>query len=71
MTVCQVKLSNGLLIHGPQCHSENEAKEKAALFALQQLVRTVHDFSIKCFISLCRKLVFHSLVTFKYFHRDP
>ncbi|XP_021108315.1 5'-3' exoribonuclease 1 isoform X2 [Heterocephalus glaber] len=37
MTVCQVKLSNGLLVHGPQCRSENEAKEKAALFALQQL----------------------------------
>nr|KAF6476912.1 5'-3' exoribonuclease 1 [Rousettus aegyptiacus] len=37
MTVCQVKLSNGLMVHGPQCHSENEAKEKAALFALQQL----------------------------------
>ncbi|XP_053528818.1 5'-3' exoribonuclease 1 isoform X1 [Artibeus jamaicensis] len=37
LTVCQVKLSNGLLVHGPQCHSENEAKEKAALFALQQL----------------------------------
>ncbi|XP_053774489.1 5'-3' exoribonuclease 1 isoform X1 [Desmodus rotundus] len=37
MTVCQVKLSNGLLVQGPQCHSENEAKEKAALFALQQL----------------------------------
>nr|XP_019609139.1 PREDICTED: 5'-3' exoribonuclease 1 isoform X2 [Rhinolophus sinicus] len=37
MTVCQVKLSNGLLVHGPQCHSENEAKEKASLFALQQL----------------------------------
>ncbi|XP_030071789.1 5'-3' exoribonuclease 1 isoform X2 [Microcaecilia unicolor] len=37
LTVCQVKLSNGLLIHGPQCHSENEAKEKAALFALQRL----------------------------------
>ncbi|KFO21863.1 5'-3' exoribonuclease 1 [Fukomys damarensis] len=37
MTVCQVKLSNGLLVHGPQCHSENEAKEKAAVFALQQL----------------------------------
>nr|XP_060623773.1 5'-3' exoribonuclease 1 isoform X1 [Anolis sagrei ordinatus] len=37
MTVCQVKLSNGLLVHGPQCHSENEAKENAALFALQQL----------------------------------
>ncbi|XP_071070656.1 5'-3' exoribonuclease 1 isoform X3 [Dasypus novemcinctus] len=37
MTVCQVKLSNGLLVRGPQCHSENEAKEKAAFFALQQL----------------------------------
>ncbi|XP_048190904.1 5'-3' exoribonuclease 1 isoform X4 [Perognathus longimembris pacificus] len=37
MTVCQVKLSNGLLVLGPQCPSENEAKEKAALFALQQL----------------------------------
>ncbi|XP_028647913.1 5'-3' exoribonuclease 1 isoform X2 [Erpetoichthys calabaricus] len=37
MTVCQVKLSNGLLVHGPQCLSENEAKEKAALFALQRL----------------------------------
>ncbi|XP_068825307.1 5'-3' exoribonuclease 1-like [Capricornis sumatraensis] len=37
MTVCQVKLSNGLLVRGPQCHSENEAKEKAALFAIQQL----------------------------------
>lgn len=37
MTVCQVKLSNGLLVHGPQCHSESEAKERAALFALQQL----------------------------------
>lgn len=47
MTVCQVKLSNGLLVHGPQCHSENEAKEKAALFAIQQLVRTVHEFFTK------------------------
>uniref|UniRef100_A0A671RYU7 5'-3' exoribonuclease 1 n=1 Tax=Sinocyclocheilus anshuiensis TaxID=1608454 RepID=A0A671RYU7_9TELE len=37
LTVCQVKLSNGLLIHGPQCQSETEAKEKAALFALQRL----------------------------------
>ncbi|XP_041125946.1 5'-3' exoribonuclease 1-like isoform X1 [Polyodon spathula] len=37
MTVCQVKLSSGLLVHGPQCQSENEAKEKAALFALQRL----------------------------------
>uniref|UniRef100_A0A8C3LLH9 5'-3' exoribonuclease 1 n=1 Tax=Chrysolophus pictus TaxID=9089 RepID=A0A8C3LLH9_CHRPC len=37
MTVCHVKLSNGLLVHGPQCHSEAEAKEKAALFALQRL----------------------------------
>ncbi|ELK34946.1 5'-3' exoribonuclease 1 [Myotis davidii] len=38
MIVCQVKLPNGLLVHGPQCHSEEEAKDKAALFALQQLV---------------------------------
>ncbi|XP_059358130.1 5'-3' exoribonuclease 1 isoform X1 [Carassius carassius] len=37
LTVCQVKLSNGLLVHGPQCQSETEAKEKAALFALQRL----------------------------------
>ncbi|XP_051556406.1 5'-3' exoribonuclease 1-like isoform X2 [Myxocyprinus asiaticus] len=37
LTVCQVKLSNGLLVHGPQCHSETEAKEKAVLFALQRL----------------------------------
>lgn len=39
--VCQVKLSSGLLVHGPQSHSENEAKEKAALFALQRLVSVV------------------------------
>ncbi|MGH0145668.1 UNVERIFIED_CONTAM: hypothetical protein FKN15_015303 [Acipenser sinensis] len=37
MAVCQVKLSSGLLVHGPQCQSENEAEEKAALFALQRL----------------------------------
>uniref|UniRef100_A0A8D2BC73 5'-3' exoribonuclease 1 n=1 Tax=Sciurus vulgaris TaxID=55149 RepID=A0A8D2BC73_SCIVU len=37
MTVCQVRLPNGSLVHGPQCHSESEAKEKAALLALQQL----------------------------------
>uniref|UniRef100_A0A674DJR4 5'-3' exoribonuclease 1 n=1 Tax=Salmo trutta TaxID=8032 RepID=A0A674DJR4_SALTR len=37
LMVCQVKLSSGLLVHGPQSHSENEAKEKAALFALQRL----------------------------------
>ncbi|XP_047445399.1 5'-3' exoribonuclease 1 [Mugil cephalus] len=35
--VCQVKLSNGLMVHGPQCQSENEAKEKAAFFVLQRL----------------------------------
>ncbi|XP_015268972.1 PREDICTED: 5'-3' exoribonuclease 1 [Gekko japonicus] len=46
MTVCQVKLSNGLLIHGPQCHSENEAKEKAALFALQQLSSVGMNFPL-------------------------
>lgn len=37
LTVCQVKLSNGLLVHGPQCQSETEAREKASLFALQRL----------------------------------
>ncbi|OCT80912.1 5'-3' exoribonuclease 1 [Xenopus laevis] len=37
LTACQVKLSNGLIIAGPPCHTENEAKEKAALFALQRL----------------------------------
>ncbi|XP_056600072.1 5'-3' exoribonuclease 1 isoform X1 [Triplophysa dalaica] len=37
LMVCQVNLSNGLLVHGPQCQSETEAKEKAALFALQRL----------------------------------
>uniref|UniRef100_A0A8C9ZFL1 5'-3' exoribonuclease 1 n=1 Tax=Sander lucioperca TaxID=283035 RepID=A0A8C9ZFL1_SANLU len=37
--VCQVKLSNGLMVHGPQCQSENDAKEKAAFFALQRLVQ--------------------------------
>ncbi|KAM8726822.1 5'-3' exoribonuclease 1 isoform 1-T1 [Acanthopagrus schlegelii] len=35
--VCQVKLSNGLMVHGPQCQSENDAKERAAFFALQRL----------------------------------
>uniref|UniRef100_A0A669DKD4 5'-3' exoribonuclease 1 n=1 Tax=Oreochromis niloticus TaxID=8128 RepID=A0A669DKD4_ORENI len=35
--VCQVKLSNGLMVHGPQCQSEHDAKEKAAFFALQRL----------------------------------
>uniref|UniRef100_A0A3Q3S9C3 5'-3' exoribonuclease 1 n=1 Tax=Mastacembelus armatus TaxID=205130 RepID=A0A3Q3S9C3_9TELE len=30
--VCQVKLSNGLMVHGPQCQSESDAKEKAAFF---------------------------------------
>uniref|UniRef100_A0A672LHX9 5'-3' exoribonuclease 1 n=1 Tax=Sinocyclocheilus grahami TaxID=75366 RepID=A0A672LHX9_SINGR len=41
LTMCQVKLSNGLLVHGPQCQSETEAKEKAALFALQRLVTAI------------------------------
>uniref|UniRef100_A0AAX7SZG7 5'-3' exoribonuclease 1 n=1 Tax=Astatotilapia calliptera TaxID=8154 RepID=A0AAX7SZG7_ASTCA len=35
--LCQVKLSNGLMVHGPQCQSEHDAKEKAAFFALQRL----------------------------------
>ncbi|XP_041847708.1 5'-3' exoribonuclease 1 isoform X2 [Melanotaenia boesemani] len=37
LVVCQVKLSNGLMVHGPQCQSENDAKEKAAFFAVQRL----------------------------------
>uniref|UniRef100_A0A674EFL5 5'-3' exoribonuclease 1 n=1 Tax=Salmo trutta TaxID=8032 RepID=A0A674EFL5_SALTR len=37
LLVYQVKLSSGLVVQGPQCQSENEAKEKAALFALQRL----------------------------------
>ncbi|XP_078266540.1 5'-3' exoribonuclease 1 isoform X2 [Rhinoraja longicauda] len=40
LKVCQVKLANGLLVHGPQCHSDNEAQEKAAAFALQRLNAT-------------------------------
>lgn len=46
MTVCQVSLSNGLITHGPPCHSENEAKEKAALFALQRLSAFGMNFSL-------------------------
>uniref|UniRef100_A0A8C9W0Y4 5'-3' exoribonuclease 1 n=1 Tax=Scleropages formosus TaxID=113540 RepID=A0A8C9W0Y4_SCLFO len=38
LTVCQVKVPSGLLVHGPQCQSDSEAKEKAALFTLQRLV---------------------------------
>uniref|UniRef100_A0A4W3HBT8 5'-3' exoribonuclease 1 n=1 Tax=Callorhinchus milii TaxID=7868 RepID=A0A4W3HBT8_CALMI len=37
LIVCQVKLANGLLVHGPQCQSESEAQEKAAVFTLQRL----------------------------------
>uniref|UniRef100_A0AAX7UGA1 5'-3' exoribonuclease 1 n=1 Tax=Astatotilapia calliptera TaxID=8154 RepID=A0AAX7UGA1_ASTCA len=37
LVLCQVKLSNGLMVHGPQCQSEHDAKEKAAFFALQRL----------------------------------
>uniref|UniRef100_H2SH04 5'-3' exoribonuclease 1 n=1 Tax=Takifugu rubripes TaxID=31033 RepID=H2SH04_TAKRU len=38
LIICQVKLSNGLMVHGPQCQSENDAKENAAFIALQRLV---------------------------------
>uniref|UniRef100_A0A7N6BE64 5'-3' exoribonuclease 1 n=1 Tax=Anabas testudineus TaxID=64144 RepID=A0A7N6BE64_ANATE len=41
LVVSQVKLSNGLMVHGPQCQSESDAKEKAAFFALQRLVRHI------------------------------
>uniref|UniRef100_A0A8C5CQE2 Uncharacterized protein n=1 Tax=Gadus morhua TaxID=8049 RepID=A0A8C5CQE2_GADMO len=37
LVACQVKLSNGLVLQGPQCPSEHEAKEKAALLTLQRL----------------------------------
>ncbi|XP_017276378.1 5'-3' exoribonuclease 1 isoform X2 [Kryptolebias marmoratus] len=37
LVVYQVKLSNGLMVHGPQCQSESDAKEEAAFFALQRL----------------------------------
>ncbi|XP_053565993.1 5'-3' exoribonuclease 1 isoform X2 [Bombina bombina] len=47
LTVCQVKLSSGLIIHGPQCHAENEAKEKAALFALQRLSTIGANFPLQ------------------------
>lgn len=40
LIICQVKLSNGLMVHGPQCQSENDAKENAAFIALQRLVHT-------------------------------
>ncbi|XP_067851147.1 5'-3' exoribonuclease 1 isoform X3 [Heptranchias perlo] len=40
LTVCQVKLANGLLVHGPQCQSDSDAQEKAAAFALQRLNAT-------------------------------
>ncbi|KAL7387581.1 hypothetical protein ABVT39_025645 [Epinephelus coioides] len=44
--VCQVKLSNGLMVHGPQCQSQNDAKEKAAFFALQRLNSVGSGFPI-------------------------
>ncbi|XP_063077611.1 5'-3' exoribonuclease 1-like isoform X2 [Engraulis encrasicolus] len=37
LVVCQVRLSTGLLVHGPHCQSEDVAKEKAAFIALQRL----------------------------------
>ncbi|XP_075058040.1 5'-3' exoribonuclease 1 isoform X2 [Mixophyes fleayi] len=46
LTVCQVKLSNGLVIQGPQCHAENEAKEKAAFYALQRLSSVGANFTL-------------------------
>ncbi|XP_028328934.1 5'-3' exoribonuclease 1 [Gouania willdenowi] len=46
LVVCQVKLSNGLMLHGPQCQSENDAKEKAAFFALQRLNSVGSGFPI-------------------------
>ncbi|XP_037537485.1 5'-3' exoribonuclease 1 [Nematolebias whitei] len=46
LVVCQVKLSNGLMVHGPQCPSESDAKERAAFFALQRLTSLGSGFPI-------------------------
>ncbi|KAM5165613.1 LOW QUALITY PROTEIN: 5'-3' exoribonuclease 1 [Mantella aurantiaca] len=46
LTFCHVKLSNGLAIQGPPCHTENDAKEKAALYALQRLSSIGANFPI-------------------------
>ncbi|XP_042194963.1 5'-3' exoribonuclease 1 isoform X3 [Callorhinchus milii] len=46
LIVCQVKLANGLLVHGPQCQSESEAQEKAAVFTLQRLNATAQNLSL-------------------------
>lgn len=51
--VCQVKLSNGLMVHGPQCQSENDAKEKAAFFALQRLVQHTWEINHKSLLFQC------------------
>uniref|UniRef100_A0A673CI04 5'-3' exoribonuclease 1 n=1 Tax=Sphaeramia orbicularis TaxID=375764 RepID=A0A673CI04_9TELE len=58
LVVCQVKLSNGLMVHGPQCQSENDAKEKAAFFALQRLalIRTSRVFQLVSFRRSFRQL---------------
>uniref|UniRef100_A0A4W3HGM6 5'-3' exoribonuclease 1 n=1 Tax=Callorhinchus milii TaxID=7868 RepID=A0A4W3HGM6_CALMI len=47
LIVCQVKLANGLLVHGPQCQSESEAQEKAAVFTLQRLVCVIEFVFMK------------------------
>ncbi|CAI9569411.1 unnamed protein product [Staurois parvus] len=47
LTLCQVKLSNGLAIQGPPCHTENDAKEKAALYALQRLSSVGANFPLQ------------------------
>ncbi|XP_018411120.1 PREDICTED: 5'-3' exoribonuclease 1 [Nanorana parkeri] len=46
LTLCQVKLSNGLVIQGPPCHTENDAKEKAVLYTLQRLSTVGANFPL-------------------------
>ncbi|XP_072266234.1 5'-3' exoribonuclease 1-like [Pyxicephalus adspersus] len=46
LTFCHVKLSNGLAIQGPPCHTDNDAKEKAALYALQRLSTAGANFPL-------------------------
>lgn len=65
LIICQVKLSNGLMVHGPQCQSENDAKENAAFIALQRLVHThtnTYTHTLECekvFVHISQRNAFH------------
>uniref|UniRef100_A0A4W3HZI6 5'-3' exoribonuclease 1 n=1 Tax=Callorhinchus milii TaxID=7868 RepID=A0A4W3HZI6_CALMI len=61
LIVCQVKLANGLLVHGPQCQSESEAQEKAAVFTLQRLVCVIEFVFMKAVPFHTVQLMMHFL----------